>query len=405
MTAEKPKLLMLEAITPSTDTAFSDRLEYANLQPLVDKNLPFERQRSSECWDAEPDSLEELTVAKALATQYMMLGALALQRADTDKSQALWSERFTKASSELFGIPDTETAQVLWENQHAGVKYEIDPRLERAAEYVKDYMLTKYGSLYDRVEAGLHSSALNPIEVGNRFEHAVEILAEEHNEAWAEWTVDRNEEKDSLSVVAPQKRIIVGQRRANMPASEARGLFSHEVLVHALRSVNGASLSKGLEIGLSGYVEAEEGIGVYVEYAVSGKMQDSIVDKYIDIAYALGQIDGKQHTRAELLDHATARATARNETATVKKTPEDIKKDVFRHVNRIYRGSLGNEHVGIFTKDIVYYNGFLHMGNYIAERLEAGEPIEAVMEYIMQGKFDPTNESHTQHLAKSLAST
>ncbi|MEP6710434.1 MAG: tyrosine/phenylalanine carboxypeptidase domain-containing protein [Candidatus Saccharibacteria bacterium] len=187
-------------------------------------------------------------------------------------------------------------------------------------------------------------------------------------------------------------------RRASVQPQQLKALFSHEVLVHGLRGVNGQKVSKELGTGLPGYLDAEEGFGVFVEFAISGQISEKNIDRYVDVAYALGQIDGKEHTRQELLDHAMHRALERNNQAEIKKSKEDLEKEVYAHVNRIYRGSLGNEHIGIFTQDISYHKGFIDMAHYVNDQIDQGKTVEEIFTFLSSGKFDPTNPKHLAYI-------
>jgi hypothetical protein len=398
VSAEKPIIKVLKAITPKPESARAERLEYGNLSDVVDEHRPFEHHRNDEFWQAEADSLSELELAKDLAKYYMLLGSQALQGSETESSRTLWSDRYTLASSEIYGEPDPKIAQRLWEQQGTGGEVVMDENVAKAAEALKEHLVTKYAAAFDVLKKDLGTEPLEPTEIADRFEAAMQVLGTDYDEAWGEWRIDRSEEKDSLSVVGSEKKIIVGMHRANMAPDQLEALFSHEVLVHALRVVNGSKVSDKLGEGLPGYLDAEEGLGVFVEFALNGTVSQKNVDRYVDIAYALGQIDGKQHTRAEVLEHVRARAMKRNESSVLKQSQEDMEKEMYAHVNRIFRGSLGNEHIGIYTKDIAYYKGFIDMANYIAEQLEEGKAIDEVMDYLLVGKFDPRNQAHIDYL-------
>lgn len=400
MASEIPKVLVLGPITPSADSVRSERLDYPKLRPAVEKHRPRERARMAQFWDAEEGSLDEHAAAQQLAMQYMLMGAQALE---LSANPELWSQRYTQATSEIYGLPEPELARQLWrEQQDDGIEAETPFR--DAAEKVGEFLDSKYASVFEALDIdSLSSEPIGPGDIANKFEAAIAVLAQEHDADWAKWTVERNDEKDSLSVVAGSKKILVGMRRANVQPQQLKALFAHEVLVHGLRGVNGQKTSKELGNGLPGYLDAEEGFGVFVEYAISGKISEKNVDRYVDIAYALGQIDGTQHTRQELIDHAMKRATERNEKAEQKKTQDDLLKEVYAHVNRIYRGSLGNEHVGVFTKDISYHKGFIEMARYIQEQLDNGNTIDDIMDFLSSGKFDPTNRRHLSYLSDTLA--
>lgn len=395
-----PSVLVLGAITPSPDSARAERLEYPALQPSVDNHRPYEYPRMHKFWEAEEGSLEELEAARQLAMQYMLMGSLALQSTTDTK---LWSQRYTDASIELYGSPEAATALALWEAQTSGSDRELELPFSTAAEQLRLLLRERYANVFDALDVQTsETQGIEPSLVADKFRAALKVLAADFDTDWGEWTVDLNENKDSLSVIAKDKKIIVGLHRANVQSDKLEALFAHEVLVHALRSVNGAKLSYELSVGLPGYLDAEEGLGVFVEYALTGKVSEKNIDRYVDIAFALGQIDGQMHTRQEMLDYALKRAFDRNELADTKKTEEDIAKEVHAHVNRIYRGSLGDQNIGIFTKDISYYNGFLEIGNYIEGELEAGKSIEEILDYLMLGKFNPGSDQHREYISNQF---
>ncbi len=398
-TTKTPNILVLGAIRPSVESVRAERLQYNNLDNAVDAHAAYEYARMADFWDAEEGSLEELEAAKQQAAQYMLMGSAALQRAVTPESQQMWSKRYTQAASELYGAPEAELARKLWHEQQNGG--EINRPFLEAARQVGEYLDKTYASVYEALGLNDQIDKVDATGVADRFEAGLRVLAEQYDEAWSEWTIKR-EEGGSLSANSSEKKIIVGRQRANMELSKLKGLFTHEVLVHGLRAVNGSKRSEVLGRGLAGYLDAEEGLGVFVEYAINGEVPEKAVDRYVDIAYAMGLVDGKEHTRDELVQHVRSRMMKRNQTSAVMKLDEDLEKEIYEHVNRIYRGSLGNEHVGIFTKDIAYYVGCMEMGAYIQSELDNGKSVEEIMQYVSIGKFDPTNSKHELFVKQSI---
>lgn len=396
-----PNVVVLGPITPAVESVQAEELSYKKLSPAVQKHEKYESDRYRRMWSSEEDSVNERLAAQQLAMQNLLFTAEALRLAVKPESKELWSQRYTQASSELYGSPDEEIARRL--TQEHG---EMEKPFERAAEAVKEYFEQKYSTVFEALEEGLEPGhQLKPAEVAQRFLAAVDVLAREHDEDWSRWHIDQPEDKAMLSVSAGSEKISVGSQRADIPANELRGLFAHEVLIHAQSGLNGRKISSELQTGYPGYLDNQEGQGVFVEYALSGKISQKIVDRYVDIAYALGQIDGEPHTRHELINVVMERALVRNAHSDNPKLFEAIDKEVHTHVNRIYRGSLGNEYIGIFTKDIAYYKGFSEVGDYIEQQLEAGESIEGVMDYMLQGKFDPTIPAHVAKLQEQKAAT
>lgn len=395
MASEIPKVIVLRPITPSADSARSEKLEYSQLESAVNKHVPYEYKRMDKFWNAEDGSLAEYEAAQQLAMQYMLMGSLALTRTSDPET---WSKRYTQATSEIYGLPEPDLARALWLEQQTEDESKLELPFKDVAEKVGEFLDEKYAPVFDALDIESSTEMVGPSGIADKFEAALRVLASQYDLDWSEWTVERNNEKDSLSVAAGSKKIIVGMRRANVHPEQLKALFSHEVLVHGLRGVNGQKVSKELGKGLPGYLAAEEGFGVFVEYAIAGKVPDKNIDRYVDIAYALGQIDGKEHTRQELFDHAMQRAIKRNDKAENQKTVEDLEKEVYAHVNRIYRGSLGNEYVGVCTKDISYYRGFMEMGRYVKDQIDNGKTVEEIITFLSSGKFDPTNPQHVDYM-------
>lgn len=403
MTTEKekiPSIVVLKPITPSVESARSGRLNYENLEPSVIKHQPYDHDRWNRFLNTPADSLEEKNAAEQLALQYLLMTSLALTKTQKPELSEVWSKRYTESTSSLYGVPESKIAQRLWDEQHSPDKEKAVEEFAEIAKLTGEYYRNKYGAVYEALCKDLSEEPITPSEIADRFEAALGVLADKFDPAWKDWVVERNEEKDSLSVEKGQKKIIVGMKRANLLPEQLVPIFTHEGLVHTLRAINGSKIDKQLGTGLPGYLDSEEGLGIFVEYALSGEIPQKSKDRYVDIAYALGLIDGKEHPRQELLDLVQKRALDRNDTAPeqYKKSFEDIMKEVYSHVNRIYRGSLGNEFVGIFTKDISYYIGFHEIANYIQSRVASGENVDDIMEFISTGKFDPTNPDHLEYL-------
>lgn len=430
MSSEIPTVLVLKPITPSVESVRSETLTYQNLGAAVQKHNPYERARQKRFWDTEDGSLEEVKSGKQLAIQYMLMGLSALNSAVKPEDKQLWSDRYTQATSELYGLPNqTEARRMLDaqvidflerapnDNEHAlklrsqAVAWGIDVSrsatetetlFERAAELVGTYLKQKYETAYAALDLDNAPATLEPEDIAIRFEAALLALAVDDSD-WEEWSVDRNQEKDSLSIISGDKKVLVGMKRASVTPVQLEGLFTHEILVHANRAVQGSRRSKQLGTGLPDYLDFEEGLGVFSECAVTGEIPGKNVNRYVDIALALG-LSGKQISRHELLDFVMNRAQLINDLEEVKKSQDDIEKEVYAHVNRIYRGSLGNEFIGVFTKDIAYYKGFLQVGAYIESSIKAGKSVADIMIFLLQGKFDPTNEAHMLYLSEPEAS-
>jgi len=430
--SEIPKLAVLKAITPVED---GGRLTYNNLEASATKHSPWQTERERQFWDSEPDSLDEMSKARQTALAYLIMTAQKQNRdfAD-DSSRDLWAERFTRASEELYGSPDTAEAIRLLCMQLESIEQCLKDKActvidreklelylnttkellgdsELSAENVETENIKDALSIYLREEfrdsftvfsEEDSSSEYGPIEIVEIFSRAINRLSLTEP-VFLEWRVEIAEGKDMLSVSGSSKKINVGENRRDASLSELEGLFAHEVLVHALRCVNGSKIDEKLGSGLPGYLDLEEGLGTLAEYAVTGKLPEKNIDRYVDIAFALGKLDGQPKTRKEVLDYARSRECARliskGESLT-EKALEQIESKIKTHVNRIFRGTTGDEHGGIFTKDIVYHKGFSTVYKFVKEKIEQGIPPQEIFRYLLLGKFDPTNQLHIEYLKR-----
>lgn len=372
-----------------------------------------------------------MKVAKGLALQYMLQTVSQLSEHSQERgSEQLWSDRYTQATSEIYGSPEQSTAIRLASEQmtslidsatEAGINKDLvvyfeqqyqdfgiardlernSDKTEVVAREIGQYLTSKYAAVYETLLDGLDEhTKIGPSELAQRFEGALQVLSEQYDSDWADWRVAEDSEKDQLSVPASKKTINIGMRRASVTSLELKKLFSHEILVHAQRGLNGRKIDEQLGSGLLGYLDAEEGLGVFFEYAVSGEVPEKNIDRYVDVALAMGLIDSKPKPRQQMLDFAKTRAMIRNELKPEadRVSADDLEKQVYAHINRIYRGSLGNECIGIFTKDIVYQVGFMKIKAFLQSEVGSGNSIDDIITYLLRGKFDPTNELHKKYI-------
>lgn len=434
--SEIPSVKVLEAINPANSGTGEETLAYNGLAQAVEKYRPTNPARSAEFWDSEEGSLEELSKAKQLAWEYLLRTADKVVSSH-EGNRDLWADRFTQATIELYGEPEKEEAAKLIRNEcdalaqlrsqegisQSHVNYLLDVykpmlaentdavtdknTLEQEKEAVREYgeaMLAKYKPLFDLVdESG--KAEFTATDLQELLSSALEWLKANDDTDWSEWTVV-DTDGTSLSVDASNRQIKIPSRREPATAQDTRGLLAHELLVHALRGKNGYKTGdKKLATGLPGFLDAEEGLGILAEEAVNGELPAKAYDRYVDIALALGSVDGKQRTRKELFNISFARQLVRGQIkGTVGETDiSSLERRVWGHVDRIYRGGPGDNlgtRQAIFTKDIAYYVGYKQMTRYISEQLASGKSASEVFEYLSQAKFDPYNQQHVERLSK-----
>ena len=428
-----PVVGLLEAISPDPDRPDNEILTYPSLAKAIKGRQPIEDILVRTYYAAENESAVQLVAAQKLAEFELIETAAALQNAQTPERQEILSRQFTTASINLFGQPDKTAAaylleQLLTELCVLQTNYNVDPGLLDLLLQTYDDVLRhsntphEYKVTFDESEASVAAEVLgaflceqypyslnvfdgDPHEridaagIVERFEQALNQLQMHRDDFWKQWRVLVTDDS-CLSVNPTTKRLVVGSHRSSVELGELRGLFGHEVLVHALRAGNGRHLSHEFERGLPGYIDAEEGFACFVEQALSGMPPRKMYDRYLDVALALGTIDGRPRTRRELFELVKARATIRSQAAGNHERDGDICHESWTHVNRIFRGTLGNDVVGVFTKDIAYYEGYLKMTAFVIEEMVNGTQPDELWWLLTLGKFDPTDILHVVELAK-----
>lgn len=432
-----PTIRILESIRPDADRASESTLRYPNLSKTALKYTLSDGAMWREFLDTKDDLTEE-NKAERLAKYHIVKTAVRLNGASTRSEKQRWSERFTKHSIDLYGEPDAEVAVELLKRERASFEQMLEnPHVSQSqltwllerydqlgitseegsskenesvnhvSEIVGGILRDRFSDIFNIFDEGDADDEIAPTEIEKLFNKALERLKQE-NSNWEGWRAVLSS-GSNLSRV--KQEIRVGEKRVPAKRKELSGLFAHEVLVHAQRKINGSKVNTELKKGLAGYLTTEEGIALLAESGVNQKMPEKIVDRYTDIALALGQVTGEQVQRKDLLLFATARNVMRMQAEQTDKDRQDdpdgsklqvkaqrVQTETLHHVNRIYRGSLGNEHVGVFTKDAQYYEGIMKITNYFEEQLKQGRKSEEVFDYMMLGKFDPTNEKHEKYV-------
>ncbi|HET6622700.1 MAG TPA: tyrosine/phenylalanine carboxypeptidase domain-containing protein [Candidatus Saccharimonadales bacterium] len=422
--------LILEAIEPSRKSVDAAELRYPNLREALRAFGPMSYLQRGGRLIKHP--LKKMPkpgkLRQELNTAYLLTASYRLQKSLTPVDKIFWSKQFTLASVGLFGRPNPRQVRVLaaaelryfeslvdeLDNHHeftrAMLHYyrllagnakstgSLEKRFGKLLVQVRDYFYDRYGSVlavFDELPA---NGELEPIELRRYFRRALKQLAAVDPD-WVQWQVVSNQSA-GLSVEAPKKQIVIGRYRAPVHAKDVRGLFAHEVLVHAKRAVGGAKLSKALAEGLPDYLEAEEGLGVLAEAALGDGIPSKIKDRYLDIALAMGNYRRRAVNREQLFNVCYVRAVLRSLDRGFDLDLDDLENQVWQHVNRIYRGSLGDKYVAVFTKDIAYYQGFIRMAKYLKVEAKQGR-LTSSLDLALSAKFDPTSISDVRQV-KSL---
>ncbi len=411
---------MLEAFEVSE--ADLVRLEYPQLENevIVSKNAISPNMAGF--LEAEPGSVEEYSYARKLAVGYLVLTGSQLQRVNPEDREFI-SEHFSVSSSEIYGKPEESESKKLIANQLSEFNQYLDsgenPYARKLVDLLSSYDITDVATdesvsllpensemiaefIEDKFKNAL--SIFNDIDLERKYSHEEikELFQEGINSLalsdtdWSDWKVEIIN-GGNISTSAKKKLIKIGKNTA-YKTNRLKPLFVHEVLGHALLSVNGSKTgNEKLQYGVPGNLDVEEGKTMYLESVFSGEVPQRIFDRYMDTNLALGIGDNAPLNRYKLHELHTNRLMARAVSKGENPEFETVAISAWNHVNRIYRGSLGTDVVGVNTKDIVYYDGYVKIRKYVSQQMKSGKSFEQVYNYVMAGCFDPTNQVHVDY--------
>jgi hypothetical protein len=352
-----PTVEVYEAIQVYAPRMALPVLEYANLAGAVDLHAPYDAAR----WEKyeETEGFHEEKAAFGLAKQYFIQTSLQAVQAATPASRELWARRYTEASKELYGEPEPDVAHDVLARQRNEIESYIgNPKVAPGSA---EWLLGRYDGLgvpkevltVEALENTKAASAalggvikrcygdalavfdgepdeeIEPPQIEELFNEAFKMLVSDDNK-WQGWRAELTD-GSNLQHRTAKPIIAVGRYRKPAKREDLKGLFGHEVLVHGLRWLNGASSGESLlDKGLHGYYDVEEGIAKLAEYGLSGKIPKGRGDRYGDIALALGTVTDRPLPRRELFILAAARDIIRMQAASTDEQAADGKKQLKR---------------------------------------------------------------------------
>lgn len=321
------------------------------------------------------------------------------------------TESFMEANIALYGEPEVAT--------YHGLLSEARQRAEaKNLTGEADKIRTEFTALMPDVKQGTErfkpseetvAFAANAVEVlyGKWFRHIPEqegdftveevaeifstVIAEEYGESAEGWQVVLVG-GTSINVSATERLVKIPKDRKPVSAKKMRGLLVHELGVHQLRSIMGDSLDiKPLRVGLSDYMDSEEGLARIMEMSATGKIEDAGIPHYLSASTAY--FEGKDFRdtfeviwRFHFLEKAQEDMSDEQVTAEVEKAKDRAYKQVFR----TFRGT----DTLPYFKDLTYYNGTMKVWEYLENQ---GQDINMFLMLLM-GKADPTRPKHKRIL-------
>ena len=220
------------------------------------------------------------------------------------------------------------------------------------------------------------------------------------------WPVRVVPGKSQLESSQSQQTTLIGEKRKALPLDEAGGLLIHENGIHVGRRKNGDNLGDPLlkGLGLAGYADFEEGLGVSAEEVLQGKTRESGTQYYLAIGFARG-LDDKPRDFRDTFELAWRREALKSakdgqiDEAVIDKA----RKQAYIQCVRIFRGTPCDIPGMVYTKDQAYLRGNRQAWGVLTEI--ASLPLEARREAyrkLLAAKYDPTNENHVRLVDEAL---
>lgn len=206
-----------------------------------------------------------------------------------------------------------------------------------------------------------------------------------------EAVVDSNKSNPATNSVKARIFLPSSTRRN---AKQLRRLMVHEQEDHARRGQNGIDVDfEPLKKGTADYADVEEGLGVLLECAIDGTLDnpafDRARDRYITAGLALGA-DGKPRDARQVYEILWRTLAVRNadEGHISESVIADARNVAYGHVENAFRGTGFWMQGVVYLKLKVYYEGLKKNADYITEN---ADNIEQAIDNAMIGKYNHTD--------------
>lgn len=409
----------------------------------------------------------DASVEYRLAEVFWLKAASRLVGKTTDSIAQRDVDEFQSLNNELYGTPDPEIVSAILAEVWADIEKTTDPYSRQvgqeltegfiyiaqdgseinipalpvpeiaggslpqlspeAGEWLKGYLdgvLGPVKNYFTKVGEELSSDnheGFSPRQVAQLFREAVEILG------LGDIEVVEDENARLLSWSSKRSAVIVGLKRANVKnVDELMGLFTHEVFWHGGRSANGRSASsESLSAGLftlaeegenPDYLTFEEGAATTLQALVADTVTNQDIEyqgRYLCILLAargwtprqVFEVTKRVRLIREIEQNGLTLADA-SKIATEASVSQVVRTFRGTPVDKLLKTTSGETlH---YSKDLAYTSGQVRARNffngYFSEH-KSDEDRRALMEYLLLGKFDPTNSRHRKFVTAVTGSS
>ena len=333
---------------------------------------------------------------KAAAEKYRYLNIESYGEPDEDTYRSLLGGKLNAIHSKKLTGKADELRKELFGMVNFKPGMDIPERFRPSDETV-EWMHSVAESLYGGMLSHIpnEQEEFDPYELQKIF---TDIIEEEFNNdskgyagAAEGWTVSA-EKATSVNVKSSEKRIVIPDNGMMRSRKKVENLVVHEIGVHMLRSIAGGDTDiLPLKSGLSDYYDTEEGLGVVMEQALSGKFAERGVDHYITAG--LAHFDNKDFREAfEIKWRLSLLGSVDDGSEVSDGQIVKAKKTAFTQTLRSFRGT---NDMPLF-KDLSYYNGSVEVWRY----LESVKGDDFLLSLLLAGKVN-TSADHRRVILES----
>ena len=333
---------------------------------------------------------------KAAAEKYRHLNIESYGEPDEDIYRSLLGEKLNCVRNKKL----TGKADDLRKELFGMVDFDPDvdiPERFRPSDETVEWMHSVAESLYGGMLSHIpnEQGEFDPYELQKIFTDIIEKEFNNDLKGYAGvaegWTVSV-EKATSVNVKSSEKRIVIPDNGMMRSRKKVENLVVHEIGVHMLRSITGGETNMlPLRSGLSDYYDTEEGLGVAMEQALSGKFAERGVDHYITAG--LAHFDNKDFREAFEIKWRLSLLGSIDDGGEVSdEQMAKAKKAAFTQTLRSFRGT---NDLPLF-KDLSYYNGSVEVWKY----LESIKGDDLLLSLLLAGKVN-TSADHRRVILES----
>lgn len=412
---------LLEPVRSDIDTRFIPLSDIeAQKRSLMHTALELEAVRSTDLL-SEPEYDLYISFAEQQLKKIMLVeAARRMRKAGSSAEQQVAREEFTYLNHELYGDINQETFDAMISTEHT--RLDALTGDDELTQNIRSYLERSYRSMpTDAVEKPLMTSeALEHVQefVLNRYDKVLSVVPDTDNTVIYDgqeasviisdalvasglssegWTCEVTPGQ-SIPSTNGEKRVVYIPESTRRTADQLRRLIVHEVEVHARRGTNGAKTGyKPLKAGTANYADVEEGLGVMLECAVAGSLDnqsfDRARDRYIVAGLALGS-DGRPRDARGTYEVTWRMLAARNakEGSISEEAVEKAKTMAMTHIENAFRGTPTEAHGLIYRKLKVYWEGLEKNAQLFTDNIDN---LDELFDRMMIGKYDHTDEDET----------